>query len=126
MVAAMLVAVIVLQKPCASAVGRFVGGFDAQPDAPVAPSVPPPAIPTETMVPLTPGMTDDEIRRAIDEARAKTGAPTTPTEPTAPTAPGAFSAVPRRVSETCPSGSQYGTWTVVLLVSSNNSISGLQ
>jgi hypothetical protein len=67
MVAAMLVAVIALQKPCADAVGRFVANFDPPPPAArdAAPAEAPPGY-----VRLRPDMTEAELRSAIDQAKA--------------------------------------------------------
>ena len=66
MVAAMLVAVIVLQRPCADAVGRFVAGFDPPPP-PAArdagPDVPP------GYVRLRTDMTEAELRSAVEQAK---------------------------------------------------------
>jgi hypothetical protein len=72
MVAAMLVAVIALQRPCSDAVGRFVAGFDPPPAtsldaAPVA--VPP------GYVHLRTDMTPEEVRQAVDQARGSDGSP---------------------------------------------------
>ena len=75
--AALLVAVIVLQRPCAEAAGRFVGQFDETKDAGVkpAPPRPPPGheLPPGNYVEIKPGMTDEEIRQAIDRASPGSG-----------------------------------------------------
>ncbi|MCE9579289.1 MAG: hypothetical protein K8W52_39560 [Deltaproteobacteria bacterium] len=60
----MLIAVVVMAKPCADATGRFVAGFDP-PDAQPAPKPLPPG-----SVHLTPEMTDAEREAAIAKARA--------------------------------------------------------
>jgi hypothetical protein len=67
MVAALLVAVIVLQKPCGDAVGRFVAGFDPPPK-PAAPDAGPDVPPG--YVRLRTDMTEAELRSAVEQARA--------------------------------------------------------
>jgi hypothetical protein len=65
--ATMLIAVLVLAKPCADAVGRFVASFDP-PDA--QPAAPPPTQKTPAgYVHLTPNMTPQQIQEAIGAAR---------------------------------------------------------
>ncbi len=71
--ATMLIAVLVLAKPCADSVGRFVASFDppdAQPPAPTQ-KVP------NGYVHLTPNMTPQQIQQAIGSAR-DAGAPPPP------------------------------------------------
>jgi hypothetical protein len=73
--AALLVIVIVIQRPCADAVARFVAGFDppsAPPDAQAATPEPP------GYVHLHPGMSDAELREAIRRARAAAASPALP------------------------------------------------
>ena len=66
----MLVAVLVLAKPCADAVSNFVASFDP-PDAQPAPPPKPtsPQLPPGTYVHITPDMTPEQIQNAIDSAR---------------------------------------------------------
>ena len=66
MTATMLIAVIVLAKPCADSVGRFVAQFDP-PDA--APPAPPPQKVPGGYVHLSPNMTPQQIEQAIGAAR---------------------------------------------------------
>jgi hypothetical protein len=71
---AVLVAVLILAKPCGNAVSTFMMGFDKkagsgsakQPAA--APSAPGSA---GDYVELRPGMTDEETRQKIEQAKAK-------------------------------------------------------
>jgi len=81
MFATLLVAVVVMQRPCADNVSRFVTSFG--PDAgasarptPAAPAATPPAaeLPAGDFVRLTPDMTEEEIRRKIGQATGN-GAP---------------------------------------------------
>jgi hypothetical protein len=79
--ATMLIAVLVLAKPCADAVGRFVASFDP-PDAQPAPApqTSQPHQPEKTpagYVHLTPNMTPQQIQQAIGAAR-DAGAPPPP------------------------------------------------
>lgn len=73
----LLVAIIVLTHPCANAVSSFVTSFDngsAGTAAAVMPkpdNVRPPEPDDTTYVRLRPGMTDEQVKAAIDEARAK-------------------------------------------------------
>lgn len=79
MVAVALVAVIVLQKPCARSVSRFVTSFD-QPDGGVPRRDAASAVPgTPDGVVLRGDMTPAEIEAAIAKARAQAGAPLAPT-----------------------------------------------
>ena len=74
MFAFLLIAVLFMRRPCGDAVGRFVGSFDEQ--APGDASVR--AIPhpdqltpgTTQYVEIKPGMSDAEIKAAIDKARS--------------------------------------------------------
>jgi hypothetical protein len=82
--AALLVAVIVLQRPCADAAGKFVGQFDEKAQAPVdAATVE--KFPPGNYVELNGNMTDEEIKKAMEEAdrKARESAPKQPT-PSAP------------------------------------------
>jgi hypothetical protein len=95
--AAVLVFLIVTQRPCANAVSTFVTGFDrGAGSAGARPPPPPGATPGSAGTPaaagsagdtagragsdlehyeqLRPGMTDDEIKAAIERARSKSAA----------------------------------------------------
>ena len=74
MTAIMLIAVIVLARPCADAVGHFVANFDP-PDA--AGPAPGPVRAPAGYVHLTPDMTPEQIQQAINAAR-DAGAPPPP------------------------------------------------
>ena len=73
---AMLVAILILAKPCGNAMSNFIMGFEktgsgsaAQKHAPAAqPQLPGSA---GDYVELHPGMTDEEVRQAIEQAKAK-------------------------------------------------------
>ncbi len=78
----MLVAILVLAKPCSDAVSTFVMRFDnnagsAMPrpgkvDKPAPAPVPPPTAGSDSQyVHLRPGMTDDEVKAAIEQAKQK-------------------------------------------------------
>jgi hypothetical protein len=79
----MLVAVLVLAKPCGDAVSKFVMGFDGSGSASgsARPKPTPAPAPTTGMGSggsdqyehLTPGMTDDEVKAAIERAKHKAG-----------------------------------------------------
>ena len=125
-----LVALLVLQRPCSKAVGQFVTAFGSQPSsgsaAPAAGELAPapgpaaaPAAPTPRPAGapvsrdpadyevLSPSMTDDELRSAIERARRRAAEaeaaeaaeaarrPATPAPAPAPPAPGAPSAAPQ-------------------------------
>jgi hypothetical protein len=78
---AMLIAVLVLAKPCGNAMSNFVMGFDktgsgkgsAMPKPGTVDLPAPSAIPGSAgdYVELHPGMTDEEVQQAIDQAKAK-------------------------------------------------------
>jgi hypothetical protein len=108
MTAVLLAMIIMTQKPCADAVSGFVTGFDgsgsgsAGSAAPI--QMPRPGtvdVPSSTgsaadYEQLRPGMTEDEIKAAIERARARAAgkqlAPApVPPQPPAPTAPAAGS-----------------------------------
>jgi hypothetical protein len=75
--AIMLIAVLVLAKPCADSVSTFVAGFDP-PDAQPPPKPKPPA-PPGGYVHITPDMTPQQIENAINGARdAGVAAPAAP------------------------------------------------
>ena len=80
--ASMLIAVLVLAKPCADAAGRFVASFDP-PDAQLA--APPPKAPSG-YVHLSPDMTPQQIEQAISAAR-DAGAPPPPDAAMPPATP---------------------------------------
>lgn len=92
---AMLVAVLILAKPCGDAVSRFVMGMDGS--GKTAPIVKPgtadiPQLPGSAgdYVELHPGMTDEQVRQAIEQAKAKrhTGSAGVGSAAAAPSAPG--------------------------------------
>jgi hypothetical protein len=110
MFATLLLAIILMRRPCADAVGRFVSSFDETPaghDGGVRAVPKPEAIVDDTAAPahdpyktdyveIKPGMTDAEIQAAIEKARAKAeqgaldaGAAPAPTPPPSPTPSGA-------------------------------------
>jgi hypothetical protein len=75
---AMLVTVLLLTKPCATAVSKFVTNFDQGSGSSAMPKpgnvdVPKPAADAAGSAyyeQLKPGMTDDEVRAAIERAKA--------------------------------------------------------
>jgi hypothetical protein len=71
--AALLVAVIVLQRPCSEAAGRFVGQFDTRDAAPAPPKPDPHPLPPGNYVEIKPGMTDEQIKQAIEGAGSASG-----------------------------------------------------
>jgi len=66
---AILIAVIVLTKPCASAVSTFVMGMDGSGSAKALPK--PGTVDVDPYEHLKPGMTDAEIKAAMERAKAK-------------------------------------------------------
>ncbi|MGE5186873.1 MAG: hypothetical protein ACM31C_32705 [Acidobacteriota bacterium] len=87
----MLVAILVLAKPCGDAVSKFVMHFDNGSAASAMPSIgssrersgagqvdkpaPAPALGSDSQyVHLRPGMTDDEVKAAIEQAKRKQAA----------------------------------------------------
>jgi hypothetical protein len=79
---AMLIAVLVLAKPCGNAMSNFVMGFDNGNGSARGSAIPHPgtveapgsaAMPDNTgdYVELHPGMTDEQVQQAIDQAKAK-------------------------------------------------------
>jgi len=87
MFATLLMAVLLMRRPCADAVGHFVSGFDersATHDGGVRAVPKPEAIVDDKAkakdpygtkyVEIKPGMTEAEIKAAIEEARAKAAA----------------------------------------------------
>ena len=73
---AMLVAVLVMAKPCGNAVGNFVMGFEGSHKGSAMPkpgNVDLPQLPGSAgdYVELHAGMTDEQIQQAIAQARAK-------------------------------------------------------
>ncbi len=79
MVATVLVALIVMQKPCADAVSKFVIGMDQQrPPTSEPAAVPAAGTPSSPKTPdpyvgpyieITPGMTEEQIKAAVEKAR---------------------------------------------------------
>ena len=67
--AALLIAVVYLRRPCADSVGTFVKNFDAVIDAGIA-APPPTQLPPGNYVQLRSGMSDNEVKAAVDKARA--------------------------------------------------------
>ncbi|MEO6776567.1 MAG: hypothetical protein ABI467_26730 [Kofleriaceae bacterium] len=65
---ALLVALVVLMKPCSKAVSTFVMGFGSGSGSGSGSAKPDP------YERLTPGMTDDEVRAAIERSKAKNAA----------------------------------------------------
>jgi hypothetical protein len=74
--AALLVAVIVLQRPCSEAAGRFVGQFDTRDAAAPAPKPDPHPYPPGNYVD-TSHMTPEQIK-ALFETRTDAGTPSAP------------------------------------------------
>lgn len=80
---AMLVAVLVLAKPCGNAMSNFVMGFDNHGSGKGSAAMPKPGtvdLPGSAAqlpgsagdyVELHPGMTDEQVQQAIDQAKAK-------------------------------------------------------
>jgi len=73
---AMLVAVLILAKPCGDAVSRFVMGMDGSGKGSAIPkpgNVDIPQLPGSAgdYVELHAGMTDEQVRQAIEQAKAK-------------------------------------------------------
>jgi hypothetical protein len=72
----MLIAVLVLARPCGNAMSSFIMGFDNKGSGSAAGKHAPAAQPqlpgsAGDYVELHPGMTDDEVRQAIEKAKAK-------------------------------------------------------
>jgi hypothetical protein len=65
---ALLVAVVMLAKPCGNAVSTFVMGFDGSAGSGSGHGSAKPPDPYEH---LTPGMSDDEVKQAIERAKAR-------------------------------------------------------
>lgn len=73
---AMLVAILILAKPCGNAMSSFIMGFDKPGSGSAAGKHAPAAQPqlpgsAGDYVELHPGMTDEEVRQAIEQAKAK-------------------------------------------------------
>jgi hypothetical protein len=76
---AMLIAVIALTRPCARSVSSFVMGFDGSAKGSAMPKpgtvdVPKPPAGSDQYEALRPGMTDEEVKAAIERAKAKAAA----------------------------------------------------
>ncbi|MEZ4360129.1 MAG: hypothetical protein R3B48_08110 [Kofleriaceae bacterium] len=82
-----LLALLTLRRPCSDAVGGFVANFGGAPagasggasgeaPAPRAPAAPPPGAPAAATEyeRLSPSMTDDELRAAIERAKRRAAA----------------------------------------------------
>lgn len=72
----LLIFLLVMQKPCANAVSKFVTGFDDQGSAgsamPKPGNVDMPGSGSEIQYEhLRPGMTDEEVKQVIDRAKAR-------------------------------------------------------
>lgn len=95
---AMLVAVLILAKPCGDAVSRFVMGMDGSGKGSAIPkpgNVDIPQLPGSAgdYVELHAGMTDEQVRQAIEQAKAKhrtaeSGSAAVGSAAVVPTAPG--------------------------------------
>lgn len=77
MVAALLIAVIVLQRPCGEAIDNFFQSFDppAQDAAPVKEAPKPPDPYEGKYHEIKPGMTEQEIEQVIEKARREAESP---------------------------------------------------
>lgn len=75
---AMLIALVILTKPCSNAVSTFVMGMDGSGKGSAAAETPKPRAPTEAYEHLRPGMTEQEIRSAIERAKANKGSGAVP------------------------------------------------
>jgi hypothetical protein len=74
MVAALLVAVIVLQRPCGEAIDNFFKSFDPPAQDAAVKEAPKPPDPYEGKYhEIKPGMTDREIEQVIEKAREESG-----------------------------------------------------
>ena len=74
--ATMLIVVLILAKPCGEAVSKFVMGMDGSGKGSALPTpgkLEVPQLPGSAgdYVELHPGMTDEEVRQAIEQAKAK-------------------------------------------------------
>jgi hypothetical protein len=80
LISAMLVLVIAIQRPCSDSVSKFVTDFDGQGSATTQMPRPGTVEPASSRgsagdyEPLRPGMTEAEIKAAIDRSRAKAAA----------------------------------------------------
>jgi len=73
-----LVGVIVLARPCANSVSNFMMGYDQGSGASKLPkpgNVEPPAEDMSKYEQLKPGMTEEELKAAVERAKAKNAAP---------------------------------------------------
>ena len=74
MVATLLVAVIVLARPCGDAIENFFQSFDPPPkDAAPAPKETPPDPYEGRYHEIEPGMTDEQVKEVIEKAREEAG-----------------------------------------------------
>lgn len=79
MFAALLVALVVLRKPCSDSAGKFIKAFEPPPDAGPAQAAPRGDTPLDEealpgkYIRLTPDMSEDEIRQKIEQLVAEEG-----------------------------------------------------
>jgi len=73
---AMLIALLVLTRPCSNAVSTFVMGMDRSGKGSAHAKSIQPSTPIDSYEHLKPGMTEQEIRSAIERAKAKGSAAT--------------------------------------------------
>lgn len=80
MIAAMLIAVMVLRRPCAESTGRFIESFEPPVDA--GPARAPGQLPPGRYIPLTGEMTEQELRDRLELLeQIDAGAATSPAQP---------------------------------------------
>ena len=105
---AMLVAVLILAKPCGDSVSRFVMGFDGSGKGSAIPKPGNVDLPAQLpgsagdYVELHPGMTDEQVRQAIEQAKAKRHAADTGSAASTGSAGQAGSAAPTRGGPAAP------------------------
>ena len=77
----LLVAVVLMTKPCSTAVSTFVMGFQGSGSAVVAKpgtiDVAPPQLGSATLIPLK-GMTDEQVKATVEHARGSAGSANDP------------------------------------------------
>jgi hypothetical protein len=90
-----LIGVIVLARPCANAVSGFVTSFDeSEPKKVPKPGTVDVPAQHEQYETLRPGMTEAEIKAAIERSKARASGSNEASEPPAPPAPPAGSGAP--------------------------------
>jgi hypothetical protein len=107
-----LVAVIALTKPCANAVSTFVMGFDGSGSGKGSGSAGSGSAAVDPYEHLTPNMSDDEVKAAIERAKAKNAghpgvegtAPGAVVPPRTPAGAPGSAATPRRTPAPPPTG----------------------